>query len=96
VYICFISELSPQDAFQIESELFVRYYSERKKKEVSTDATYSTIPQFYFKVRYDSSCFWHCCPYSRRLTSTVLTLGVVANVEVSLLDGCDNQSLYSG
>jgi hypothetical protein len=51
VYICFISEISPQDAFQIESELFVKYYSERKKKEVSTDATYSTIPQFYFKVR---------------------------------------------
>jgi len=46
-----ISEISPQDAFQIESELFVKYYSERKKKEVATDVTYSTIPQFYFKVR---------------------------------------------
>jgi len=51
VYICLISDISPQDAFQTESELFVKYYSERKKKEVATDATYSTIPQFYFKVR---------------------------------------------
>ena len=49
--VLLISEISPQDAFQIESELFAKYYSERKKKEVATDTTYSTIPQFYFKVR---------------------------------------------
>lgn len=46
-------EISPQDAFQIESELFMKYYSEGKKKEVATEATYSTIPQFYFKLPKD-------------------------------------------
>jgi hypothetical protein len=51
VYV--ISEISPQKAFETESELFIKYYSERKRTEVQTDATYSAIPQFYFKVRYD-------------------------------------------
>jgi hypothetical protein len=33
--------------------MFIKYYWERKKKEERIDATYSAIPQFYFKVRYD-------------------------------------------
>jgi hypothetical protein len=48
-----ISEISRQKAFETESELFIKYYSERKKKEARADPTYNTIPQFYFKVRYD-------------------------------------------
>jgi hypothetical protein len=48
-----ISEISHQKAFESESELFIKYYSGRKKKEERTDPTYSAIPQFYFKVRYD-------------------------------------------
>jgi len=55
LYTRLISEISPQDALETESELFIKYYSERKKKEVRRDATYNTIPQFYFKVRYGST-----------------------------------------
>jgi hypothetical protein len=50
-FVCLISEISSQDAFQLESELFTKYYSEGKKKEVTRHSTYNTIPQFYFKVR---------------------------------------------
>jgi hypothetical protein len=51
--VSLISDVSPQDALKTESELFSKYYSERKK-EVQADVTYSTIPQFYFKVWYAS------------------------------------------
>jgi hypothetical protein len=54
-FVCLISVVSPQDAHKTESELFTKIYSERKKKEVQGDATFSTIPQFYFKVWCDSA-----------------------------------------
>ncbi|XP_069691115.1 serine/threonine-protein phosphatase 2A regulatory subunit B'' subunit gamma-like isoform X2 [Periplaneta americana] len=47
------SEISTEKALEIESKLFIKYYSERKKKETQKDATYFAIPQFYFKLPRD-------------------------------------------